>query len=43
MPMVGLGTLRSAVMGLKRGPPTKDEMREMEAMLEKSLAEGAAG
>ena len=35
MPMVGFGTLRSAVMGLKSGPPTKDEMRGMEALLEK--------
>ena len=43
MPMVGLGTLRLAVMGLKSGPPTKDEMREMEDLLEKSLEEGAAG
>ncbi len=43
MPMVGLGTLRSAVMGIKSGPPTIDEMREMEDLLEKSLEEGAAG
>jgi len=43
MPMVGFGTLRSAVMGLKNGPPTKDEMRGMEELLEKSLEEGAAG
>ncbi len=43
MPMVGFGTLRSAVMGLKSGPPTQDEMRGMEALLEKSLEEGAAG
>ncbi len=43
MPMVGFGTLRSAVMGLKSGPPTRDEMRAMEDLLEKSLEEGAAG
>ncbi len=43
MPMVGFGTLRSAVMGLKSGPPTRDEMRGMEELLEKSLEEGAAG
>ncbi|RLC06298.1 MAG: D-aminoacylase [Deltaproteobacteria bacterium] len=43
MPMVGLGTLRSAVMGLKSGPPTKLEMRGMEDLLERSLKEGAAG
>jgi N-acyl-D-amino-acid deacylase len=43
MPMVGFGTLRSAVMGFKSGPPTRDEMREMEDLLEKSLEEGAAG
>ena len=43
MPMVGFGTLRSAVMGVKSGPPTKDEMKGMEDLLEKSLEEGAAG
>ena len=43
MPLVGFGTLRCAVMGLKSGPPTKDEMRGMEDLLEKSLEEGAAG
>jgi len=43
MPMVGYGTLRSAVMGLKSGPPTQNEMRTMEDLLERSLEEGAAG
>jgi len=43
MPMVGFGTLRSAVMGLKSGPPTENEMRAMEDLLAKSLKEGAAG
>ena len=43
MPLVGYGTLRSAVMGLKSGPTTPDEMRAMEDLLEKSLLEGAGG
>jgi N-acyl-D-aspartate/D-glutamate deacylase len=43
MPLVGYGTLRSAVMGLKSGPPTQNEMKAMEDLLEKSLEEGAAG
>jgi N-acyl-D-amino-acid deacylase len=43
MPLVGLGTLRSAVMGVKSGPPTQDEIRGMEDLLDKSLEEGAAG
>lgn len=43
MPLVGFGTLRCAVMGLRSGPPTKHEMRAMEDLLEQSLDEGAAG
>ncbi|HIK58749.1 MAG TPA: D-aminoacylase [Nitrospinaceae bacterium] len=43
MPLVGFGTLRASVMGLKSGPPSSDEMRAMEDLLEKSLDEGAAG
>ncbi len=43
MPLVGYGTLRSAVMGLNSGPPTPYEMRAMEYLLEKSLLEGACG
>ena len=42
MPLVGYGTLRSSVMGLKSGPPTEKEMRTMEDLLAKSLEEGAA-
>ncbi len=43
MAMVGFGTLRSAVMGLKSDSPTQNEMRAMEDLLEKSLEEGAVG
>ena len=43
LPLVGYGTLRSAVMGLKSGTPTQNEMRTMADLLEKSLKEGAAG
>jgi len=43
MPMVGFGTLRTAAMGLKSGPPNKNEMKAMVHMLEESLDAGAAG
>jgi len=43
MPLVGFGTLRTAVMGLKSGAPNVDQIRQMEALLEQSLEEGAAG
>ncbi len=43
MPLVGFGTLRSAVMGHKIGPPTPGEMARMEELLEQSLDAGAAG
>lgn len=43
MPMVGYGTLRCAVMGLKNTPPTPKEMGAMEDLLQKSLEQGAAG
>ncbi|MBI9091759.1 MAG: D-aminoacylase [Desulfobacterium sp.] len=43
MPMVGYGTLRCAVMGLKSAAPTSTEMKAMEDLLEKSLDQGAAG
>jgi N-acyl-D-amino-acid deacylase len=43
MPLVGYGTLRSSVMGLKSGPPTQNEMKAMEDLLDRSLEEGAAG
>lgn len=43
MPMVGFGTLRCAVMGLKNTVPTSKEMRAMENLLQKSLEQGAAG
>jgi len=43
LPLVGFGTLRSAVMGLKSSPATQNEMAAMADLLEKSLQEGAAG
>jgi N-acyl-D-amino-acid deacylase len=43
MPMVGYGTLRCAVMGLKNRAPTPREMNAMEDLLQKSLEQGAAG
>jgi len=43
MPLVGFGTLRSAVMGVKTGSPTEIEMQAMEDLLELSIDQGAAG
>ncbi len=43
MPLVGFGTLRSAVMGHKSDVPTPEEMAEMEDLLAQSLDAGAAG
>jgi N-acyl-D-amino-acid deacylase len=43
MPLVGYGTLRTAIVGLKSGKLTDREMRAMEDLLEQSLEEGAAG
>ena len=36
MPLVGFGTLRTAVMGLKSGPPSVDEIRQMRRALRKA-------
>ncbi len=43
MPLVGFGTLRSAVMGVKTGSPSEAEMQAMEDLLELSIDQGAAG
>jgi len=43
MPLVGFGTLRSAVMGNKTGSPNESEMQAMEHLLELSLDQGAIG
>ncbi len=41
--MVGLGTVRGAVVGDKDRPATADELRRMTAMVERALADGACG
>ena len=41
--MVGLGSVRGAVIGDKDRPATADEMRRMTAMVERALADGACG
>ena len=41
--MVGLGTLRGAVIGDKDRPATPDEIARMTAMVESALADGACG
>jgi N-acyl-D-amino-acid deacylase len=41
--MVGLGTVRGAVVGLADRPATADELRRMAALVEAALADGACG
>lgn len=41
--MVGLGTVRSAVVGLRDRPATAAELERMTAMVERALREGACG
>ncbi len=41
--MVGLGSVRGAVVGEDDRPATPDELRTMVAMVERALAEGACG
>jgi len=43
MPLIGYGTLRTAVMGLDTGPPSSYQMRAMEDLLEESLLAGGCG
>jgi N-acyl-D-amino-acid deacylase len=43
MPLIGYGTLRTAIAGFKSGPLTQKEQQNLENLLEKSLEEGAAG
>lgn len=42
-PLVGQGTIRSAVVGRENRPPDEGEMAEMERLLTESLRAGAAG
>ncbi|MEO7456692.1 MAG: D-aminoacylase [Gemmatimonadaceae bacterium] len=41
--MVGLGSVRGAVIGNINRPPTTDELSRMSAMVERALADGACG
>ena len=41
--MVGLGSVRGAVIGNVNRPPTADELARMTAMVERALADGACG
>jgi len=41
--MVGFGTVRMSVLGWERGPPTKNQMEEMKAMVTTAMEEGAFG
>ncbi|MEE4243220.1 MAG: D-aminoacylase [Desulfopila sp.] len=43
MPLIGYGTLRTAVMGLNTGPPTPHQMEAMEDLLEECLQAGGCG
>ncbi|NJN96043.1 MAG: D-aminoacylase [Anaerolineales bacterium] len=40
---VSHGTMRMAVMGMENRPPTADEMRRMQALIDQSMREGAIG
>lgn len=42
-PLAGQGTIRIAVKGFDEGPPTRQEMDEMKALLAQCLDEGAFG
>jgi N-acyl-D-amino-acid deacylase len=41
--MIGLGSVRGAVIGDRDRPATPDELRRMTAMVERALADGACG
>ena len=43
IPLVGQGTLRIAVMGLKKRDPTDQELQEMKILMEESMEAGAFG
>ena len=43
MSMIGLGSVRSRVVGANDRPATPDELRQMVGMVESALAEGACG
>jgi N-acyl-D-amino-acid deacylase len=43
MSMIGLGSVRSRVVGANDRPATPDELRQMVALVESALAEGACG
>jgi N-acyl-D-amino-acid deacylase len=41
--LVGHGSVRSKVMGLNDRPPTADELKQMEAVVEQGMKDGAVG
>ena len=43
VPIVGHGTVRSAVMGYAQRPPTTSELRHMQALIAEAMADGAFG
>jgi N-acyl-D-amino-acid deacylase len=43
VPIVGHGTVRSAVMGYAQRPPTADELLQMQALVAEAMADGAFG
>lgn len=42
-PLVGHGTVRVAVMGVEDRPPTEDELAQMQALVARSMEQGAFG
>jgi N-acyl-D-amino-acid deacylase len=43
IPQVAHGTLRKRVMGMERRPPTSDELRRMQALIEQAVEDGVWG
>jgi N-acyl-D-amino-acid deacylase len=43
VPIVGHGTIRSAVMGYAQRPPTTSELMQMQALIAEAIADGAFG
>ncbi len=41
--MVGFGSVRTSVIGYEKGPPTKDQMDEMKALVAEAMEAGAFG
>jgi len=41
--LVGFGTIRQTVLGMERGPPTRDQLEEMKSRVVEAMEDGAFG